>query len=153
MWKIILKVPNSKMKKLFLLPLLLFSIAAHAQSYMLLPIVDVYDGDTIKTDLGKRMPPPLNKISIRLYGIDTPEKGWRAKCPKEALLAEQAKDYVVQLTANHSKMKVTNYKYGKFGGRIVGTVIVGGVDISKALIEKGYAVPYFGGKKTKDWCN
>jgi hypothetical protein len=37
------------------------------------------------------MPDPLpKKLSIRVLGVDTPEKGHRALCPKEAAAAEPA---------------------------------------------------------------
>ena len=129
---------------------------------MLLPIVEVYDGDTIKTDMSSRLPDPLGKVSIRIYGIDTPEKPaasyretWklgRAKCIQEAELALQAKEYVEMIAIGYKKMKVEDFKWDKYGGRIVGKVKIGGVNVGEALINDGFAVPYFGGKKTKDWC-
>jgi len=129
---------------------------------MLLPIVEVYDGDTIKTDMSSRLPDPLGKVSIRIYGIDTPEKPaasyyetgklGRADCIKEAELALEAKEFVEMIAIGFKKMKVEDFKWGKYGGRIVGKVKIGGVNIADALINEGLAVPYFGGTKTKDWC-
>lgn len=140
--------------------LLLFPIVAH--SYMLLPIVEVYDGDTIKTDMSSRLPEPLGKVSIRIRGIDTPEKPaasyavtgklGRADCVKEAELALKAKEFVEMMSIGFRKMKVDDFKWGKYGGRIVGDVKIGGVDVATALINEGLAVPYDGGKKTHDWC-
>jgi len=138
------------------------SVTAYAQEYMLLPIIDVYDGDTIKTDLVWRLPEPLRFVSIRIYGIDTPEmpaasyattgKLGRAQCVKEAELAIKARDRVRQIAAGQSRMKVSNYDWGRNGGRIVGTVTIDGVDIAKILIEEGLAVEYFGSGPRKDWC-
>lgn len=148
------------MKNLLLTIILLFPMVAH--SYMLLPIIEVYDGDTIKTDMSSRLPDPLGKVSIRIYGVDTPEmpaksyretgKLNRAKCIKEAELALEAKEFVEWLAQGHTKMKVENFKWGKYGGRIVGDVKINGVDIAESLIDAEFAVPYFGGTKTKDWC-
>ena len=148
------------MKQFFLSVILLFPIVAHA--YMLLPIVEIYDGDTIKTDMSKRLPDPLGKVSIRIQGIDTPEmpaksyettgKLNRAKCIKEAELALEAKLFVELIAEGFTKMKVSNFKWGKYGGRIVADVRIGGIDIGPTLIDGGYAVPYDGGTKTKDWC-
>ncbi len=131
-------------------------------SYMMLPIVEVYDGDTIKTDMSSRLPAPLGKVSVRIYGIDTPEKPaasyyktgklGRAGCIKEAELALQAKKFVEMIVIGYRKMKVDDFKWGKYGGRIVGKVKIGGVDVAEALINEGLAVPYFGGKKIKNWC-
>lgn len=134
-------------------------------NYMLLPIDEVYDGDTIKTHISeRRLPAPLNKISIRILGIDTPEnpaksylttgKLGRASCVKEAELALKAKAAVVDLIKHtgSTKMKVENFKWGKFGGRVVGSVKIAGVDVAQHLILRGLAVQYDGGTKTKDWC-
>jgi endonuclease YncB( thermonuclease family) len=129
---------------------------------MMLPIVEIYDGDTIKTDLSWRLPEPLNKVSIRLYGIDTPElpaksyyetgKLGRADCVKEAELALAAKAAVAELAAGHTKMKVFDFEWDKYGGRILASVKIGGVDIAKFLIEHGFAVEYYGTGTKKDWC-
>lgn len=43
----------------------------------------------------------------------------------------------------------SNPKLGKYAGRIVADVNVGGVDVAKYLIGKGYAKPYDGGTKPK----
>ena len=146
-----------------LLALMLPSIAIADQKYMLLPIVSIYDGDTIKSKLSlRRLPSPLNLVSIRVNHIDTPEypaasylttgKLGRAKCTKEADLALKSKMLVEQIAANSRYMKIENYKWGKFGGRILGDVIIGGQDIGTALLDAGLAVPYDGKKKTHDWC-
>lgn len=150
------------MRKLLTALLFLFSTAAVAQTYMLLPIVSVYDGDTIKTDLSWRLPEPLNKVSIRIYGIDTPEmpaksyattgKLNRAKCVKEAELALKAKARVEEIVGSNTRMKVTDFKWGRNGARIVAKVSIGGVDVAKTLIDEGYAVEYYGSGTKQDWC-
>ena len=148
------------MRKLIFLLLLIPSIAF---SYMLMPIDEVYDGDTIKTHFSeKRLPPPLNKVSIRILGIDTPEnpaksylttgKLGRAGCIQEAELALAAKAFVQAMTVGNTKMKVSNFKWDKYGGRIDADVKIGGVDVATALIDARLAVEYDGGTKTHDWC-
>lgn len=148
------------MKTPIFLIALLYPIAAY--SYMLLPIMEVYDGDTIKSDMSSRLPEPLGKVSVRVRGVDTPElpaksyhetgKLGRADCIKEAELALEAKEFVEWIAQGHTKMKVDNFEWGKYGGRIVGDVKINGVDVAESLIEAEFAVPYDGGKKTKDWC-
>lgn len=150
------------MKSLFAAIILLFSTSVLAQGYMLLPIVSVYDGDTIKTNLTWRLPEPLNIVSVRIYGIDTPElpaksyaitgKLNRAKCVKEAELALKARNRVVEIVGLNKKMKVSSFKWGRNGGRIVGIVTVGGVNIGETLINEGFAVEYYGKGKKQDWC-
>ena len=150
------------MKKLLATFLLLFSTTVIAQGYMLLPIVEVYDGDTIKTDLTWRLSKPLNDVSVRIYGIDTPElpaasyattgKLNRAKCIKEAELALKAKARVQEIVDDNTRMKVSDFDWGRNGGRIIGKVSIGGVDIAKTLIEEGFAVEYYGSGPKHDWC-
>jgi len=149
--------------KIFL-ALFLYTITsfAQAQSYMLLPIVSVYDGDTIKTDLAWRIPTPLNKVSVRIYGIDTPEmpaksyvitgKLNRAKCDKEAVAALFVKARVIEIIGSNTKMRVSEYKWGKYGGRIIADVSVGGINIAETLLNEGLAVEYYGSGTKHDWC-
>lgn len=148
------------MKSLFFALML---IALPVNAYMLLPIDEVYDGDTIKTHISsKRLPYPLNYFSIRVRGIDTPElpaksyhetgKLGRADCVKEAELALAARDYLTQLSSSISVMKVDNFEWGKYGGRVIADVKFKSVNIAEALISQGFAVPYDGGTKTHDWC-
>lgn len=141
------------MKNVLFFILLTFSLYSNAaeQTYMLLPIVGVYDGDTIVTDM-TRLPPPLNKMSIRVRGIDTPEMDWRAKCDKERNLAIAAKQFVVELATGRTVMKITDYGWDMYGGRIDANITIGGIDIGQALIQNGMAVPYFGKGPKHDWC-
>lgn len=122
---------------------------APTSDYMVLPVVSVTDGDTIKTSLGKRLPAPLNNVSIRLRDVDTPEL--RGACEKEKHLAQQAKAEV-SLIATGQQMRVYNYEWDKYGGRIVADVYVNGVTLSQHLITKGLAVPYTGEGPKRDWC-
>ena len=128
---------------------------------MLLPINEVYDGDTIKTQIN-RLPEELKYISIRVKGIDTPEmpapsysetgKLGRANCHQEALTAIAARNAVITLIGDSTSMKVENFEWDKYGGRILADVKINGHYIKDFLIEKGYAVEYDGGTKTYNWC-
>lgn len=150
------------MRKALAVWLFVISTSALAQNYMLLPIVEIYDGDTIKTNLSWRLPTPLNKVSIRIYGIDTPElpaksyattgKLNRAKCVKEAEMALKVRDRVIEIAGSNTRMKITNYDWGRNAGRIVGNVSIGGIDIGKTLINEGLAVEYYGSGTKQDWC-
>lgn len=112
--------------------------------------------------MSSRLPEPLNHVSVRVRGIDTPEKPadsyketgklGRAACDKEALAALEAKEFVEMMAYGYNKMKVDNFEWDKYGGRIVADVKIGGVDVATTLINEGLAVPYDGGKKTYDWC-
>jgi endonuclease YncB( thermonuclease family) len=138
---------------LIFLILFLFSSTAQAQEQMYVyKALKVTDGDTIKIDVSKES--PLVKklgLSVRINGIDTPEKGSRAKCKKENELAMQATKFTTDLVGN-KELLLTSIKWDAYGGRVDAFVKVNGVDIGKALLVRGLAVEYDGKKKTKDWC-
>lgn len=143
--------------------LALFLLVNSSSSYMSLPIDEIYDGDTIKTHISdRRLPSPLNELSIRINGIDTPEmpaksfevtgKLGRAQCREEALHALKAKKYLERLLKDKKYIRVYNFEWGKFGGRIVGDIKVNNIPVSKYLIDAKLAVPYDGTSKTYNWC-
>lgn len=110
-----------------------------------------YDGDTLLF-YAPWVPDPLPKtISIRLLSIDTPERGFRAQCYKEREAAENAKLFVEDLMSKAKSIKVQLKDWDKYGGRLLGFVMVDGKSLSDILLETGHARPYDGGKKS-DWC-
>jgi endonuclease YncB( thermonuclease family) len=119
-------------------------------------ITRVIDGDTVafKADF---MPAPLKpELSIRVLGVDTPEKGHRASCPQEAEAANRASQFTKDTLNNAYKNKlpvlIELQKHDKYGGRVLGDVIVNGERLSAMLIANGHARPYHG-KKKSSWCN
>jgi micrococcal nuclease len=133
-----------------LLLLLLLSTAAQAETYDY-PITRVIDGDTVEFQ-APFLPAPLKPLlSIRVLGVDTPEKGHRAMCPEEAALGEAASKFTKKMVADSKKQQVTLVKWDKYGGRVLGDVILDGKSLSEELIKQGYARPYFGDKK-ESWC-
>ena len=136
---------------IFLIILFLAS-PAHAQEFYVYKPVKITDGDTIKLDVSKES--PLIKklgLSVRIKGIDTPEKGSKAKCDKENALGQQASKYTTELVGN-KELLLSQVENDKYGGRIVANVKVGGVDIAQELLKKGFARVYNGEKK-KSWCD
>ena len=135
--------------------LILFLLAspAHAQEQMYIyKALKITDGDTIKLDVSKES--PLVKklgLSVRIKGIDTPEKAPRAKCKKESELGQQATKFTTELVGN-KELLLSEIEWDKYGGRIVANVKVGGVDIAQELLKKGLARVYNGEKK-KSWCD
>ena len=133
------------------------------QSFMLLPIDSIYDGDTIKTHIStSRLPAPLNELEVRVLHIDTPEmpapsyattgKLGKAKCKIEAENAIAARNAVIKLMGSTVTMKVTNYKWDKYGGRILGDVKINNTDVATFLMTTGYGVMYEGEAKSTNWC-
>ena len=115
-------------------------------------VLKVSDGDTIVI-AAPFLPAPLKpQLAVRIYGVDTPEKGHRAQCPQEAQRAELASNYTKQLIAQGGKIQVTLYAWDKFGGRVLGDIIVNGQSVRFGLIANGLAREYYGAAK-QSWCN
>jgi len=117
--------------------------------------IRIIDGDTIALNVENEKP-LIQKLglSVRIRGIDTPERGSKAKCEKERALAEKATKLVNEIVGamGQNELLLSNVKWDKFGSRINATVKVNGVDIGKALLVRNLAVENNGEKKTKDWC-
>ena len=115
-------------------------------------IVRVNDGDTVVI-AAPFLPAPLKpELAVRVYGVDTPEKGHRAQCPSEAQRGEAATAFTKNAVASTQKHQVVLYGWDKFGGRVLGDMILNGVSLRAELIKNGYAREYFGEAKTS-WCN
>lgn len=115
-------------------------------------VLRVIDGDTIafKADF---LPAPLKKeLSIRVYGVDTPEKGFRAKCASEDAKGQAASAFTKQLVQVATKRQIVLYDWDKYGGRVLGDIILDGYSLRALLISKGYAREYYGDAK-QSWCN
>ena len=115
------------------------------------PITRIIDGDTVAFEANFLPEPLKQELSIRVYGVDTPEKSWRGKCESEQALGEKASKFTKKLIAEGKVIKVAIYKWDKFGGRVLGDIIIDGKSLRMALIDNGYAREYFGDKK-ESWC-
>jgi micrococcal nuclease len=114
-------------------------------------ILRVIDGDTVMV-AAEFLPPPLKpELSIRIFGIDTPEKGARARCRKEEERSRAATDFVVRTIEKSQRQEVVVMEWDKYGGRVLGDILVDGRSIRQLLIANNYAREYYGGTK-KSWC-
>jgi endonuclease YncB( thermonuclease family) len=141
----------------YLLSLLLLvsmtAIAAPKQGKVYnFPLGEVKDGDTV-TFQANFLPPPLKPVlAVRILGVDTPEKGFRAKCPDEAAKGEAASKFTKAAVANAKSIQFEIVGWDKFGGRVLGDVILDGNRLSQMLIKNGHAREYWG-KAKQSWCN
>lgn len=108
---------------------------------MMCKVVSVYDGDTIRVVfpfLGR-----LYKWNCRLDGVDTPELRTKNALEKEFgyFVRDKMRDKILN--------KVIYIECGNFDkyGRLLITPYCKGINISKWLIDSGYAFQYGGGKK------
>ena len=145
------------MKKLITILLLAVLSSAHAekQPQMVVydfPITRVIDGDTVAFQ-APFLPQPLKKeLSIRVFGVDTPEKGFRAKCPQENERGQAATVFTKTAINKAQKRQVALLTWDKYGGRVLGDVLLDGVSLRMLLIQNGFAREYYGEAKTS-WCN
>ncbi len=148
------------MKKFILLllavPLLAFAQKTPQGATYPAQILRVSDGDTVVI-AAPFLPAPFKpELAIRVFGVDTPEKGFRAQCPSEAQRGEAAsaftKNAIAQAAAKGGQFHVTMYGWDKFGGRVLGDILINGQSLRAALIANGFAREYYGEAK-QSWCN
>jgi endonuclease YncB( thermonuclease family) len=112
----------------------------------------VSDGDTVVIS-APFLPAPLKpELAVRIFGVDTPEKGHRAQCPQEDQRGRAATDFTKNVVARATNYKVTLYAWDKFGGRVLGDIILNGQSLRAMLIQNGFAREYYGDQK-QSWCN
>ena len=115
-------------------------------------IIKVSDGDTIVI-AAPFLPAPLKpQLAVRIFGVDTPEKGFRAKCESENQRGLAATEFTKKLVGASQKRQVILYDWDKFGGRVLGDMILDGKSLRQQLIANGFAREYFGEAK-QSWCN
>jgi endonuclease YncB( thermonuclease family) len=145
------------MKKFIALALLALATPAIAQKTPTgvtydATIIRVSDGDTVVIE-AKWVPAPIKpQVSVRIFGVDTPEKGFRAQCPAENEKGLAASAFTKDLVAKATKIEYTLYDWDKFGGRVLGDLVLDGKSLREQLIANGFARPYFGEAK-QSWCN
>jgi endonuclease YncB( thermonuclease family) len=146
------------MKKLLTIALLLTistMVFAQKQKPMNIydfPITRVIDGDTVAFQ-ATFLPPPLKQeLSIRVFGVDTPEKGHRAQCPAEDQRGQAASAFTKNAITKAQKRQVAIADWDKYGGRVLGDILLDGQSLRTMLIQNGFAREYYGEAKTS-WCN
>ena len=132
--------------RLFFLTLFLSSVL-YAQGPYEWKVVRAIDGDTVEVQVDF-LPSELgNKLHIRIWGVDTPEKGFRAQSEHEKELGLKASEFTKNAIANAKEIKVSLIMWDKFGGRVLGDLIIDGKSLRQLLLDNGYAREYYGDKK------
>ena len=120
--------------------------------YRIKSIGRVVDGDTVDADIDLGFDISLTK-RIRLAGIDTPESRTRDLAEKK--LGLEAKEWLKHHLRDaediiiRTELPDSTEKYG----RIIGHLYINGEEesLNNQMITEGYALPYDGGTKDKDW--
>lgn len=109
-------------------------------------VVKVYDGDTITVACKyPKRSTQLYRFSVRLAGIDAPEMN--ADSCIERVEANISKRALHKLVFNET-VRLDNVRTEKYG-RLLADVYIRDLHINSWLLEHDYAVPYFGGAKSK----
>ena len=115
-------------------------------------IIRISDGDTVVIS-APFLPAPLKpELAVRIYGVDTPEKGFRGQCESEKQRGEAASQFTKQAVSTSTQRQVVLYGWDKFGGRVLGDIILNGQSLRTMLITNGFAREYYGDAK-QSWCN
>ena len=104
------------------------------------PITRIVDGDTLKADAGADIPGELAALSVRIRGIDTPEKGGRSKCESERARGQAATAFTSQTVAGARSNVIADPELGTWGGRVIADVVVDGRSLAAALLAAGHAL-------------
>jgi micrococcal nuclease len=112
-------------------------------------IIRIIDGDTLEVD-AHPWPGHAVRVSVRLRGIDTPER--RSRCPGQRAAAQLARNELERLVSGVSTVELVNVAGGKYYGRVLADMKAGTHDIASAMLASGLARPYQGGKRHKPQC-
>lgn len=139
---------NNPMRLILLVACITWSLVAEALPQRELQVID---GDTVKFQVNF-LPPELgSQLSLRINGIDTPEKGHRAQCIEESVRAISAASFLTDAINSASTYEIKMLGWDKFGGRVVGDLFLDGRNVAEMLLNVGLAKPY-DGKKKPSWC-
>jgi endonuclease YncB( thermonuclease family) len=76
-------------------------------------IVSVNDGDTVVIS-APFLPAPLKpELAVRVFGVDTPEKGHRAQCPGEDARGQAASEFTKNAVKSTKKHQVILIQLGQ----------------------------------------
>ena len=125
-------------------------------NFRVIEINRVLDGDTIDVtiDLGFDL---YKKERVRVAGVDTPEKRTRDLEEKELGIdaTNWLKEKLEGAIEGDDDLVIRTELVGGVGkyGRLLGWLYIGDGDVSlnEQMIEEGYAFPYDGGTKVKDF--
>ncbi len=136
----------------WLITLAFASDCAHdSKTFRCVQYVKNYDGDTVTVKIPGVHPLIGDNISVRITGIDTPEKTGKKPCEKER--ARDAQRFVANQLKNAKSIELRQVGRDKYF-RILAEVWADGQNVGDLLIKNKLALPYDGGRKPAgtNWC-
>lgn len=128
--------------------LLPFSASADPLPRIPCEVDRVLDGDTFDAHNCTPWPGLVTHARVRVLGIDTPERGWRADCEDEALLAERATTLAGDLL--HGTVLLHIEGRDSFGRVLAHVTLADGSDYASAMLDSGLALLY--AERGRGWC-
>jgi len=111
-------------------------------------VLRVIDGDTLAVRVHIWIGQTVD-MNVRIAGIDAPEL--HGKCASERTRAAEARDFLKRLV-NGQRLRLEDVRNDKYGGRVIVEVRdTNGDDVGKALLARGLARVYEGGRRGS-WC-
>ena len=131
------------------LPLLCLALPAAADPHPIIPCVveRVIDGDTLQATC-RPWPGLVTEARVRILAIDTPERGHRARCEREAQLAKTATAAAEELL--QSSIRIIVEGRDSFGRSLAHVTLLDHRDYGRVMIERGLALPYE--ERSRGWC-
>lgn len=131
------------MKYIFGIFLALFVVSG---SYaMTATVKEIVDGDTFMATTSDGV------VRVSLINADTPEL--QGQCESEVELAREAKDHLIELIPEGSRVEVKAVIRDFFNSKIRGTVILSdGRDLGNVLIKENIARPTASKGTINNWC-
>jgi micrococcal nuclease len=109
-------------------------------------VVRIYDGDTVFVNINMGLNLTMNNISIRLFGLNTPEvrgverpDGLQSKDALISYISD--KNIILYTIKNNSNNNDKHDKYGRLLGILVDKET--GENYNLKLLKNGFAKPYF----------
>tara|TARA_R100000951_G_scaffold116586_2_gene129175 strand:- start:2478 stop:2858 length:381 start_codon:yes stop_codon:yes gene_type:complete len=115
-------------------------------------LIRIIDADSVKADLFCGFNIVLSNVSIRFYGLDTPESRINTKKYPERIpekeLGLKAKQFLKEILPKKFIIRTEKpNSTGKYG-RVLGTIwTMDNVNICEELIKHNFAKAYYGGTK------
>ena len=107
----------------------------------------VIDGDTVQATC-RPWPGLRTDARVRILAIDTPERGHRARCEREAALAEAATTAAEELL--QGTIRITIEGTDSFGRLLAHVTLADHRDYGQVMLRRGLALPYE--ERDRGWC-
>ena len=113
-------------------------------------VIDVIDGDTLRANI-TIWPHTYARRSVRLRGIDAPERKDRDACAFARDLYERSRARLAQMA--DSRVRLRNVEEGRYAGRIIADVYtLQGEDIGATLLRERLVRVYRIPRERPPWC-